>query len=66
MSSLAIVDTARYGFTAEQIEVIKATIAPGATDDELALFMMVAQKTGLDPFSRQNLSKLGALVKWCQ
>jgi len=43
----------RYGFDDEQIKVIKATIAPGVSDAELALFLMVCQKSGLDPFSRQ-------------
>ena len=51
-TSIPLQDT-RYGYTEEQISVIKATIAPGATNDELALFLTVAQKSGLDPFSRQ-------------
>jgi phage recombination protein Bet len=37
----------------EKIELIKATVAKGTTDEELRLFLYTAQRTGLDPLTRQ-------------
>lgn len=39
--------------SADQIELIKKTVAKGATDDELAMFLHLSNKYDLDPFAKE-------------
>jgi phage recombination protein Bet len=54
MSNLAAIQPQHVAaFSPDQTALIKRTVAPDASNDELAMFLHVAAKSGLDPLQRQ-------------
>ena len=52
-TALSVAPALDGGFSREQVEIIKRTIAPDLTDLELSFFLEVARVTGLNPLQRQ-------------
>ena len=50
----------RREFDSQELALIKDVIAKGTSDSELALFVKVAQRVGLDPFAKQ----IYAVLRW--
>jgi len=61
MSEAAVqLHSGQHQFSPDQISLIKQTVAKGTTNDELALFLYTAKRTGLDPLMKQ----IHAIKRW--